>query len=281
MRPLAVCLFAVGALATPARAEAFCRTTTSHVASGYDPAMSGCWAQGTPLAWPMSQVPYGVVSAASRQVSLADATRIAHLAFDAWKSASCSGHSPSIEAFDDGPIAKVPDAGDCTVSGACDPAARDVIVFDDDAWPYNDTTNALALTTVTYGVDDGRIFEAYTEVNSAEHELTAEEPPPAGSGAYDLQAILTHEAGHFLGLAHATETTSIMYAFYRPGAIDLTADDVSGICAIYPPSKPSSGGCSSTSGRTSTDASVLGTALVALCACFRRYISRRRRADPS
>jgi MYXO-CTERM domain-containing protein len=270
VRPLVLCLMAIGAVVMPADAKAFCRTTTSQVPSGYDPAVSGCWPQGTPLAWPMSQVPYGVASAASRQVSLADATRIAHLAFGAWKNANCSGHAPNIEALDDGPIAAVPEAGDCTISGRCDPAAHDVIVFDDDKWPYNDSANSLALTTVTYGVDDGRIFEAHTEVNSAEHQLTTQEPPPANSSAYDLQAILTHEAGHFLGLAHATETTSIMYAFYQPGGIALTADDINGICTIHPPSKPSSGGCSSTSAPTPSGSSAIGGALVVLFACRRR-----------
>lgn len=270
MRPLVVCLVAIGVAFTPARADAFCRATTSQMPSGYDPAVSGCWPQGTPLAWPMTRVPYGVATAASRQVSLADATRIAHLAFSAWENAACSGGSPNIEPFDDGPIGSVPEAGDCTVSGTCDPGAHDVIVFDDDKWPYDDSANSIALTTVTYGVDDGRIFEAYTEVNSAEHELTIQEPPPANSGAYDLQAILAHEAGHFLGLAHATDTTSLMYAFYQPGAIDVTADDVSGICTIYPPSKPSTGGCSATSAPTPSGSSVLGAALVALFACRRR-----------
>jgi hypothetical protein len=272
-----VCLVAIGVAFTPERADAFCRTTTSQVPSGYDPAVSGCWPQGTPLAWPMTRVPYGVASAASHQVSLADATRIAHLAFSTWENAACAGGSPNIEPFDDGPIGSVPEAGDCSSSATCDdPAAHDVIVFDDDKWPYDDSANSLALTTVTFGVDDGRIFEAYTEVNSAEHELTTQEPPPANSGAYDLQAILTHEAGHFLGLAHATDTTSLMYAFYQPGAVELTADDLSGICTIYPPSKPSNGGCSATSAPTSSG-SALGAAFVAICACCRASISRRRK----
>ena len=224
-----------GALLLPASASAFCRTTTSKAPSGYNPAVSGCWTEGVPLAWPVNRVPYAVSSAASKQVTLAAATHVANLAFGAWNAAVCYGKTLGIQAYDDGPI-EVPDGIDgdalagwawCSESTSCNAAAHDVIVFDDDAWPYNDPVNTLALTTVTYGVDDGRIFEAYTEVNSAEHQLTTEQPPPPGQ-AFDLLAILTHEAGHFLGMAHATDTSAIMYAYYESGAITLTSDDIDG-----------------------------------------------------
>ncbi len=55
------------------------------------------------------------------------------------------------------------------------------------------------------------------------------------NGYYDLASILTHEAGHFLGLAHSAETSAVMYAHYHPGQNVLTPDDVGGICSIYPP----------------------------------------------
>jgi hypothetical protein len=157
-------------------------------------------------------------------------------------------------------------------SESCDPVKHDVIVFDDESWPYDDTENTIALTTVNYGVEDGRIFEAKTEVNSENQPLSTEEPPL--SGTYDLQAVFTHEAGHFLGLAHATETTSIMYAFYQAGAIQLTSDDVSGICTIYPPSESSHGACSFVPARTRSASSEVEAALVALCLCWG---ARRRR----
>ena len=141
-------------------------------------------------------------------------------------------------------------------------------------WPHDDKANTLALTTVTYGVDDGTIFEAFTEVNTAQHQVTAQEPPPAGSTAYDLQAILTHEAGHFFGLAHATEATSVMYAFYQPGAIKLTADDTSGFCAIYPPGTPHRGGCACDSGSSQgSGAMLLGCAALLALAAWRRRVS--------
>jgi hypothetical protein len=274
-QPVVAALLAT--LTTSSLAAAFCRTTTVHAPSGYNPAVSGsCWTEGVALAWPVARVPYAVSSRASKQVSLADATRIADLAFSAWNTALCDGQPPSVQAYDDGPMA-VPDlSGDalaawasCTVSTSCDAVAHDVIVFDDAAWPHNDAVNTLALTTVTYGLDDGRIFEAYTEVNSAEKQLTVAEPPPPGGQIYDLRAILTHEAGHFLGLAHATSTSAIMYAYYKPGAIDLLPDDVDAICTVYPPQPPSAQGhsgcgCGSAGDGTATGALGAGLSLAAL-----------------
>jgi hypothetical protein len=135
-----------------------------------------------------------------------------------------------------------------------------VIVFRDDAWPHNDPANTLALTTVTFGVDSAEIFDADMEINSAQHTLSASEPPPPA--AFDLQSIFTHEAGHFFGLAHATSPTAIMFAFYKTGAVTLTQDDVDGVCSIYPPQQP---GCGCVlAGAPTPGALVAQVALVAL-----------------
>lgn len=240
----ALCVVA-SLVVAPRAAHGFCRTTTAGVPNGYDPTVNGCITQGTPLAWHQSRVPMGVIQAASSQVSLADATRVEDLALSAWNHVTCVGGPVNIQVYDDGPIAQVP--APCMSSDACDPASHDYLVFDDGGWPYDDPANALGLTTVTFGVDDGRIFSAYTEINSASKTISPQEPAPAG--AYDLQAILTHETGHFLGLAHATSTTPIMYAYYKPGAIELTSDDEQGLCTIYPPASQSGGGGEDPSGQ--------------------------------
>jgi hypothetical protein len=263
-------------------AYAFCRTTTSQVPAGYDPTANGCWTQGTPLAWRTTELSYGVGAAASQQVSLADATRVADLAFSAWNAVTCPGGAPTVYAVDEGSLSWVPDGGSCAVSSDCSPGTHDVIVFDDEVWPYNDPANTLALTTVTYGVDDGAIFEAYIEINTTPpHQVTTQEPPPADSTAYDLQAILTHEAGHFFGLAHASDTNAVMYAYYVQGKIDLTSDDVSGFCTIYPPlSNPLTAtgpaGCSSASSATARGVAT-GPLLVAVGLLAARHGRARRR----
>lgn len=54
-------------------------------------------------------------------------------------------------------------------------------------------------------------------------------------GTVDTQSIATHEEGHFLGLDHSTQMSAVMYASYTGGIKrTLTADDIAGVCAIYP-----------------------------------------------
>jgi MYXO-CTERM domain-containing protein len=269
-------LSGLAAVAWAPGASAYCRTTTVHEPAGYDPAVDGCWPQGTVLHWAAGSVTYVLSQAASQQVSLADAEKTAQVAFAAWDDAECSGAHPGLVTTFGGTIDAAAAADDCGLV-QCDPTFHDpqhVIVFDDAMWPHNDPSNTIALTTVTYGVDDGVIFDADIEVNTHDHKIAAVEPPQAGT--IDLQAVLTHEAGHFYGLAHATDVHSVMYAFYQPGAIKLTQDDIAGVCAASPPSSPSSGrGCACDAGEPGAGWIVAGAAAVLLGGALRRRRPRR------
>ena len=70
---------------------------------------------------------------------------------------------------------------------------------------------------------------------------------PQGAGAYDLESLLTHELGHWMGLDHSAVIRAMMFPFapppgqylgYRPdGSVPdgpLTSDDRTGIRAQYP-----------------------------------------------
>jgi hypothetical protein len=253
-------------------AGAFCRTTTSAIPADYDPTVRGCWTQGSPIAWLWDErVPYQLDASASRQISLADATNAADQAFAQWTNVRCDGGSPNVTAFDDGPVSAAAVAADCGTT-PCDPTqpgGYHLIVFRDSGWEYDDPTSTLALTTVTYGVDSAVLFDAEIEVNSHDHVLTTKLPAPPG--AFDLQTILTHEAGHFLGLAHATNDTAVMYAYYGQNSRELTADDIAGLCAAYPP-QPGAGAlaCAFGPSRSGTMPVAIGAALLALAWARRR-----------
>src|SRR5262249_15492160 len=63
----------------------------------------------------------------------------------------------------------------------------------------------------------------------------------------DLLSVLTHEAGHFLGLAHSADADATMFSEYKMGSTglrDLSPDDVKAICAAYPPDRQTRGECS-------------------------------------
>ncbi|HTR48742.1 MAG TPA: matrixin family metalloprotease [Verrucomicrobiae bacterium] len=70
---------------------------------------------------------------------------------------------------------------------------------------------------------------------------------PAGQGAYDLESLLTHEIGHWLGLDHSAVWRAIMFPFAPPPGQFLGArptsqapdgpladDDRSGVRFLYP-----------------------------------------------
>jgi hypothetical protein len=218
----------------PARAAAFCRTTTVPVPADFDP-VQGCWTQGKPLYWANACVGYSLQRSASRQVSLEDAELAIATAFAKWTGTVCptsgAGSSRvSVDVRDLGPV-------DCDlVQYNQDQPNQHVIVFRDDSWPHHDSANTLALTTVTFNPDTGEIYDADMEINTHDqHVSLSAQVPPEG---YDFEAIVTHETGHFLGLAHSGDTHATMFAHYQPGSSamrSLTEDDVSGLCSIYPP----------------------------------------------
>jgi hypothetical protein len=237
---LATCCFSL-------RADAFCRAVSVGAPAGYDPVSSGCWnghgAAAFDLYWSGYCVGYSLQKDASRQVSLDQATHIAAQAFSAWTQLSCGDAGGiSIMPVDEGPV-------DCAqVQYNKTQPNQHVIIFRDQGWPYADSANAIGLTTLTVDLTTGEIFDADMEINSADFALSvdgdggAPSVDDAGRMTYDLLSVMTHEAGHFLGLAHSTSTSALMYAHYHPGTTAPTLDDQEGICSIYLP-----GGMRSTS----------------------------------
>ena len=118
-----------------------------------------------------------------------------------------------------------------------------VILFKDDDWTYKGIDGTLAKTAVTYDDRTGEIFDADIEINAAFNDLTVGD----AKVAYDLRAIMTHEAGHFIGLAHSADPNASMYATYAPGTSAgrvLSGDDIKAVCAVYPPGRR--GACDTT-----------------------------------
>jgi hypothetical protein len=218
-------------------ASAYCRTTTVSVPADFDP-IDGCWNQGNVLWWRNACVGYSIQQNASKQVTLAQAEQAVATAFVQWTSTACAeddaGQSRvSIDVRDEGPV-------ECDlVQYNQDQPNQHVIIFHDTDWPYDDSSNTLALTTVTYDPDTGEIYDADMEINSTVSPIVVNvAPSDVPDDGYDFLSIVTHETGHFLGMAHSGDERATMFAHYQPGQTsmrDLTEDDINGICAIYPP----------------------------------------------
>ncbi|MBS2014904.1 MAG: matrixin family metalloprotease [Deltaproteobacteria bacterium] len=218
------------ALLVPGVSSAFCRTTTVAVPASYSPSR-GCFSDGLVLYWGNACVGYSINKEASARTPLDTATRVIDAAFATWNASVCadSGAKVGINASNLGPV-------ECDeVKYSPTGPNQNLIVFRDSGWPYSDPNNTLGLTTVTFNADNGEIYDADMEINSSGQNLSTDDLVPANG--YDLLSVVTHEAGHFFGIAHATDSRATMYASYKPGSSaqrTLTSDDSAALCAIYP-----------------------------------------------
>jgi hypothetical protein len=223
--PLAV---AIAAFLFSPGAFAFCRTTTCEAPCQTDPDTS-CTIGGIPISWPVHCVSYSVNTDVPPSIGFSAAKAAIDTSFRTWQTVRCptTGTPPSI-----------------SISDAFGPAAcghveynrqqgnANVIMFRDATWAYENANTALALTTVTFNTRTGDIYDVDMEINTP---LLGTIVPGPARAPYDLQSVVTHEAGHFLGLAHSAQTGATMLSTYDPLMRSLSADDVAGVCTVYPP----------------------------------------------
>ena len=243
---LGVVLGAAGALVS-ASASAFCRTWTCDPSGGHcqpDPANPKCLGAdptanppNLPLFWPVPCVGFSLNSRASAQLdpdrakAFGKFQAVAEQAFATWQGVRCGGLSPSIAYSDLGAVECGAHEYNTNQGNA------NILVFREAVWPYTGVANTLALTTLTFNVDSGEIYDADMEINATPTvHLTLGD----NNVADDLLSIMTHEAGHFIGIAHSPDPHATMFATYQPGSTSirvLSPDDEAAICAIYPPDR--------------------------------------------
>jgi hypothetical protein len=283
-------LAAVALLAAALPAAAFLRETS-------EPGNPGA---GTCLWWGGRNVPVLVNASGVDQTSCAspvDAENAVTTAVASWGNATRTGETSPCTDFTFVPggatskIAVGNDGVNLIVfrKGLCAAGQNPNVA---NCWPHGDGTT-IALTTTSFDPVTGRIFDADVEVYATDGVHGKNLSCTDALTGVDIQSVVTHEAGHMLGLDHVcTLEFGPAYNVCPPGSPimepqvgsasnrALAQDDVNGVCTIYPAGKAtvtcpaveskkaSGGGCDSAGG-----AGLLGIA--GLLGAWRRRGRRR------
>ncbi len=236
-------------LGIAAHSQAFCLTHTCDPKTEQCEVVDECNITGKVLYWASSTVSFDVqkdaaykVTADSKTFELsADGSKqllisaetldsVVTNAFYTWVNADCGeGKHPKIRLKDLGFV----ECGKPEYNK--DQPNANVITFHDAPWPYSNTdADTLALTTVFFNGDTGEIYDANVEINTNQDTFTV---GTAVGKQIDLNAVLTHELGHFLGLSHSSHSDATMYSSYDAGMVTLEKDDEDAICASLPPDR--------------------------------------------
>jgi hypothetical protein len=271
----------VGSLVTVVapEARAFCRTMTC---DPQNPEQNcridshGCVVDGDPLFWPGGAVSVWVNSAGSALRGISgDATEVElRRGYAPWMVPLCqNGKPPDLDVTVDGQrsglVAEYDDGGGENLNA---------VLYQDLEWPYD--PSAVAITTMTFDLNSGEIVDADTELNARDYPFATE----PGPDEVDLRAVLTHENGHVIGLAHSDVSNATMQPEARGFGFtelrSLAPDDERGICAIYEEQEDSSGCGCVLARRSSASARFSGLAAFILWVGLRRRVRAVHRYHP-
>lgn len=221
LHALAVC----GLWLSADTAHGYCLTTTAMPLPG-----TTCVTDGEVLKWPRQCISFSVMDRGEPDPPLERVRSIADISFNAWTDVTCDGQPIGLDIRQTEALAECEDP---EYNRHAPNANTIMFVFD---WHERDLPlDAFALTLVWHNPKTGTIYDADMQLNETLGRFSAcdETCPP---GAVDLQNVITHEAGHFLGLGHSEVDVSTMSARATLGETrkrDLDGDDHAGLCALY------------------------------------------------
>jgi hypothetical protein len=234
---------------------------------------------GEPIAlhWPDGETHYVLDSDAPNGVTRANAELAVRASFDAWSTVGCSYFGLSFDGQVDHP----------SIGYDRNHENTNAISYVEHDWQGKRSTQAITL--LTFGCNDGVILDADILVNADNFEFTTD-PENDDEERRDLQNVLTHEAGHFVGFAHSPDPQSTMFATVTADETqkrDLTDADRTGMCMAYPVERgpldadvsPLGAGCSIAAGGSHGNRGVASALALLAIFSLAGLKSRKRRSN--
>ena len=154
-----------------------------------------------------------------------------------------------------------------------------VVSFSDPSTPLGSGTIAATFTFFKSEIGSDNVIHQVIDEADILFNPALDFSTSAEAGKFDVQSIITHEIGHFLGLDHSAMVSSVMVPFGVVSQLDqrtLAYDDIAGINEIYPKATAPTGliqgtirsGLSTVFGANVVAVDSSGTALVATLTSF-------------
>ena len=172
---------------------------------------------GQILAWSTPSLTWNLHAAGSEDISDGSHEVAIGKAFDSWQSVGGSQIA----------FARGADTG----SGPS--GASHVVMFDEtnETGYFPPLSGIVALTPISYNTDNGSILDADVIFNGRDYDWSTD----GSDGTFDVQDVLTHELGHFIGLDHSPTLSGSMWPYVSPTQWlhrSLSLDDRSGAIAV-------------------------------------------------
>lgn len=236
---LAGCASLSVALLAPSEARAWCQMVSGNIRpSVEEPCVLAANHDGIhPLAWRRRCTSISVSEALPpTDLTIDEVRTVLETSFATWTTVDCGGAPTGLD------VDVLTETNLCT-EAVHNTNGRNVhsILFVQEGWSSDRAHDprAYAVTYVWHDPNSGEIYDADIEINESRGTYTICPEEGCTDARIDFPNVLTHEIGHYFGIAHTPDDPfATMYASAPAGETikrSLTTDDTTALCTMYPP----------------------------------------------